>query len=48
MKIDRFYTKSGQDPYYGIPFEPRRSEIKNPDGSVVFAMENVMVRSYWS
>ncbi|MBX7135248.1 MAG: hypothetical protein K1X67_21475 [Fimbriimonadaceae bacterium] len=48
MKIDRFYTKSGQDPYYGIPFEPRRSEIKNPDGSVVFAMENVMVPSHWS
>lgn len=48
MKIDRFYTKSGQDPYYGIPFEPRRSEIRNPDGSVVFSMDNVMTPAHWS
>lgn len=48
MKIERYFTKAGQDPYYGIPFEPRRSEIRNPDGSVVFQMEGVMVPSHWS
>ena len=48
MKISRYYTTAGKDPYDGIPFEPRRSEIKNPDGSTVFCMENVMVPAHWS
>ncbi len=48
MKISRYYTKLGQDPYSGIPFEPRRSEIKNPDGSSVFLMDSVVVPSQWS
>src|SRR3954464_1045999 len=48
MKISRYYTQSGQSPYEGIPFEPRKSEIRNPDGSTVFLMENVMVPAHWS
>jgi ribonucleoside-diphosphate reductase alpha chain len=48
MKISRYFTQSGQDPYTGIPFEPRKSEIRNPDGSTVFLMENVMVPAHWS
>jgi ribonucleoside-diphosphate reductase alpha chain len=48
MKITRRFTKTGQDPYAGITFEPRKSEIKNPDGSTVFLMENVMVPKEWS
>jgi len=48
MKIGRYFTTAGNDPYAGIPFEPRRSEIKNPDGSSVFKMENVMVPAHWS
>jgi ribonucleoside-diphosphate reductase alpha chain len=48
MEINRYFTKEGQDPYAGIAFEPRTSEIRNPDGSVVFRMENVMVPSHWS
>src|SRR6476659_383658 len=48
MKISRYFTKSGQSPYEGIPFEPRKSEIRNPDGSTVFLMENVMVPAHWS
>jgi ribonucleoside-diphosphate reductase alpha chain len=48
MKIGRFFTTEGKDPYTGIPFEPRTSEIKNPDGSRVFQMENVMVPAHWS
>ncbi|HVL40219.1 MAG TPA: adenosylcobalamin-dependent ribonucleoside-diphosphate reductase, partial [Fimbriimonadaceae bacterium] len=46
MKISRYFTKTG--PYEGIDFEPRKSEIKNPDGSSVFLMENVMVPGQWS
>jgi len=48
MKIGRYFTTAGSDPYEGIPFEPRKSEIKNPDGSSVFKMENVMVPAHWS
>ena len=48
MKINRLFTVAGQDPYAGIAFEPRKSEIRNPDGSTVFLMENVMVPSAWS
>ncbi|HTQ08846.1 MAG TPA: hypothetical protein VMI31_02125, partial [Fimbriimonadaceae bacterium] len=48
MKINRYFTTAGQDAYEGIVFEPRRSEIRNPDGSAVFSMDNVMVPSHWS
>ena len=48
MNITRYFTQSGADPYSGIAFEPRTSEIRNPDGSVVFRMENVMVPAAWS
>lgn len=48
MKINRHFTKKGQDPYAGIEFEPRKSEIRNPDGSTVFIMEDVMVPKQWS
>ncbi len=48
MKIERYFTKSGEDPFAGLTFEPRKSEIRNPDGSTVFQMENVMVPSQWS
>ncbi len=48
MKINRYFTTQGADPYAGIPFEPRKSEIRNPDGSTVFLMENVMVPAHWS
>lgn len=48
MNIRRYFTTAGQNPYSGITFEPRKSEIRNPDGSTVFLMENVMVPSHWS
>jgi ribonucleoside-diphosphate reductase alpha chain len=49
MKFNRYYTKSTDStPYDSLKFESRKSEIKNPDGSRVFLMENVMVPSSWS
>ncbi|MEW5884263.1 MAG: vitamin B12-dependent ribonucleotide reductase [Armatimonadota bacterium] len=48
MKIHRYYTKQQAGPYEAIEFEPRRSEIRNTDGSVVFEMEGVMVPKEWS
>ena len=49
MKFNRFYTESGWDsPYGDTKFVARTSEIKNPDGSIVFQMENVLVPESWS
>jgi ribonucleoside-diphosphate reductase alpha chain len=48
MKITRRYTESGKSPYDAIPFRSATSEIKNPDGSVVFKLDNVMVPAHFS
>ncbi len=48
MRIERRYTKANQSAYAGIEFRSTTSEIRNPDGSVVFKLEDVQVPSTWS
>src|SRR5438093_5846042 len=48
MRIERRYTREGQSPYADIEFRLTTSEIKNPDGSVVFRADNVEIPSFWS
>src|SRR6266446_3609450 len=48
MRIERRNTADGQSPYAGINFRFTTSEIRNPDGSVVFRLENVEVPEFWS
>jgi ribonucleoside-diphosphate reductase alpha chain len=48
MRIERRFTKAGQSPYQGIEFRLTTSEIRNPDGSVVFRAEDVEVPAHWS
>src|SRR5450631_1317449 len=48
MRIERRYTKEGQLPYAEIPFRLTTSEIRNPDGSVVFHADDVEVPASWS
>lgn len=48
MQLTRLFTEAGKDPLSSIEFEKRTSEIKNPDGSIVFKMEDVYVPSQWS
>lgn len=49
MKFTRFFTKDEWDsPFEEMKFESRKSEIKNPDGSVVFNMNKVIVPDSWS
>jgi ribonucleoside-diphosphate reductase alpha chain len=49
MQFNRYYTQSDwKNPYGDIRFEKRKSEIKNPDGSQIFKMEDVEVPSDWS
>jgi ribonucleoside-diphosphate reductase alpha chain len=48
MRIERRYTKDGQSPYAEIEFRLTTSEIRNPDGSVVFRLDNVEIPEFWS
>jgi ribonucleoside-diphosphate reductase alpha chain len=48
MRIERRNTTAGQSAYAGINFRLTTSEIRNPDGSVVFRAENVEVPEFWS
>jgi ribonucleoside-diphosphate reductase alpha chain len=48
MKIERRHTRAGQSPYADIEFRAARSEIRNPDGSVVFSLDNIDAPAAWS
>ncbi len=48
MKIERSFTAPGQDAYAGIAFVTTASEIRNPDGTVVFRLDAVEVPEDWS
>jgi ribonucleoside-diphosphate reductase alpha chain len=48
MRIERRYTRDGQSPYADIEFRKTTSEIRNPDGSVVFRLEGIEVPASWS
>jgi ribonucleoside-diphosphate reductase alpha chain len=48
MRIERRYTETGKSPYAGIEFRTTTSEIRNPDGSVVFQLKDIEVPADWS
>ncbi|MCS0493590.1 vitamin B12-dependent ribonucleotide reductase [Ancylobacter sp. MQZ15Z-1] len=48
MRIERRYTKAGRSPYADIAFRKATSEIRNPDGSVVFRLEGIDVPEHFS
>jgi ribonucleoside-diphosphate reductase alpha chain len=48
VKIERRFTRRGQGPYDGLTFVKRSSEIRNPDGSTVFKLDNIDVPEPWS
>jgi len=48
MKIERRFTRAGQDAYAGIAFARTTSEIRNPDGTIVFRNDQVEVPEGWS
>ncbi len=48
MRITRHYTEAGKSAYEGIEFKTATSEIRNPDGSIVFKLDDVEVPSGWS
>ncbi|MDR2069204.1 MAG: adenosylcobalamin-dependent ribonucleoside-diphosphate reductase [Spirochaetaceae bacterium] len=48
MKFERLFTDGKSGPYKDIAWEKRKSEIRNPDGKVIFFEETVIVPSFWS
>src|ERR1700722_4068353 len=48
MKVTRRFTKPGQDALLGVEYEKRTSKIINPDGSVVFEMNDAEIPKTWS
>lgn len=48
MKISRKFTKAGSDPFATVEWAKRSSRISNPDGSVVFEMNDVEMPAQWS
>ncbi|HLI13203.1 MAG TPA: vitamin B12-dependent ribonucleotide reductase [Alphaproteobacteria bacterium] len=48
MRITRLFTEDGKSPYERIEFRTTASEIRNPDGSVVFRLDGIQVPSSWS
>lgn len=46
--IRRFYTQPGQDPFETVEYELRTVRIMDPDGKVVFEMDDVEVPKTWS
>jgi len=48
MRIERRYTKADGGAYAGLEFRNATSEIKNPDGSVVFRLADIAIPATWS
>ncbi|MDP5361000.1 MAG: hypothetical protein NWP79_02475, partial [Paracoccaceae bacterium] len=48
MKIDRNFTKSGKDAYAELDFKTTTSEIRNPDGTIVFKLDDCEIPAGWS
>jgi ribonucleoside-diphosphate reductase alpha chain len=48
MRIERRFTKKGQSPYADIAFREATSELKNPDGKLIFQLDGFLVPEQWS
>ncbi len=48
MKVERRYTTAGESPWAHFKFVERESEIRDPDGGLVFRCPNVTVPEGWS
>ncbi len=48
LRVPRRFTRAGIHPFDEIPWDRRRTVISNPDGSVVFQMDDIEVPADWS
>ena len=48
MQFERRFTNPQKDAYADIDFQEAKSEIRNPDGTLVFQAENIEVPEQFS
>jgi len=48
MRVERRFTLEGKGPYAQVEFRKATSEIRNPDGSIVFQLKDIEVPKAWS
>ena len=48
LAIQRRFTRAGESPYAAIEFRLATSEIRSPDGSVVFRLDALEAPAAWS
>src|SRR5438045_8238067 len=48
MRLERRYTQAGNSPFEGMAFRAADSEIRNPDGTIVFRQAAIDVPAEWS
>ncbi len=48
LRVDRRFTRGGEDPYETVTWSRRDTRITNPDGSVVFEMKDAEIPEGWS
>ena len=48
MKIERNFTKAKTGAYGALEFKTTTSEIRNPDGTIVFKLDDCEIPAGWS
>ncbi|MDA0722366.1 MAG: vitamin B12-dependent ribonucleotide reductase, partial [Proteobacteria bacterium] len=48
MKIERNFATEGADAYAALAFKTTTSEIRNPDGTIVFKLDDCEIPASWS
>ena len=48
LKIPRYFTRKGEDPFDGVEWELRSAKIMNEHGEVVFEQKDVEIPASWS
>ena len=48
MRIERNFTTAGKGAYDALAFNTTTSEIRNPDGTIVFKLDNCEIPAGWS
>ncbi|MFI5033224.1 MAG: vitamin B12-dependent ribonucleotide reductase, partial [Reyranellales bacterium] len=48
MRLERRFTRAGGSPFEGMAFRAGDSEIRNPDGTIVFQQRGIEVPTTWS
>ena len=48
MRLERRYTRAGESPFTGMAFRAADSEIRSPDGTIIFQQLGIEVPAAWS